>query len=86
MSNLENVELEEKAFEVFIEGLDDNWAFRDVLAEKLLEGMEYYLYCKEDASHFLDDRLDDFFEDLLKWDWETTVRDPVEAARRYLST
>lgn len=84
MSTQENAILEENAWEAFESGLANDSDFRATLTKKLLDGMEYCFYCKEDAYKLLQDRLEDFFKVLLSWDFEATVRDPVEAAKRYL--
>lgn len=83
MSDLTNTELEEKALEVFEEAACDDYDFRALLAETFLEGMEYYLFCKDDRSDYLDDYLEDYFQYVLDWNWEETVRNPVEAAKLY---
>jgi len=83
MSNLTNIELEEKAFEIFEETACEDSDFSALLAKTFLDGMKYYLFCKEDAWDYLGDNLSDFFQYVLDWNWEETISDPLEATKAY---
>lgn len=83
MSNLRNTELEERAYETFCEAASEDSDFGALLANTFLEGMENYLFFKDCAWDYLGNNLEDYFEYILKWDWEETVRNPIEAAYQY---
>lgn len=56
MSCQENITLEEKLIEAFDEAIGSDYEFQGAIAYDFLEGMDYYLFCKEDAW------------DLVPWD------------------
>lgn len=63
MSNLQNDILTDKLSEAFDLWVDD-YDTRNYLAEKYLDGMDYYRYCKDDAQDLLHDYLDDLYEEI----------------------
>lgn len=66
MSCLENTKIEETIAEDLEIALDIDYDLRDTLAEKFLEPMEYYLFCKEDHWDLLANLFDEICEALIK--------------------
>lgn len=82
MSTLENTKLEENLFEAFDAEMTENLDFTSYLAEKTLEGLDYYRFCKEGAYDLLD--FETIFEKVLKafYDCEGTCNDIQELCYR----
>ena len=64
MSTLQNDILAEKLEEEFEIAFSEDYDLRGALANRLLDGTEYYLFCKEDAHDYLDDLFDGILEDI----------------------
>lgn len=66
MSCLENDKIVEAIQENLEEALWGDYDLRSALAYKLLDSMEYYLYCKDDAYEYLDDRFEEIYDKLVE--------------------
>jgi hypothetical protein len=69
MSNLVNIQAEERLLEAFEIAFDSDHELRGALAYKLLDSPRFYLFCKEDAWQYLSDRCVEIYEDILKTFW-----------------
>ena len=61
MSNLQNQILIDRLVEAFDDAIYNDYDLRSTLAYHLLDSMEYYLFCKDDRSEYLDDRSDEIY-------------------------
>lgn len=76
MSHEINTQLEEAAFA----RLDEACSY----ADRLPTHIEKLIYDFGDEYTSILTILEDIFDALLQWDYELTLRDPVEAARKYV--
>jgi hypothetical protein len=67
MSTLENTVIQEKILENVTEIFQTDYDLRGELAHVLLEGVEYYLYCKDDAWEYLEDHIDTVAEKVFEY-------------------
>ena len=74
MSNLENIKLEENAFERLYEELDSD----SVIAEEIAKD-----YSIDNSRAFNNEDLKRVFEYILKEDYENAVIDPINTALAY---
>lgn len=83
MSNLENTVYVETISERLFDLTENDLDFRNALAYKILDGIAFYNFCKEDDYDCFNDRLDDVAE-WLEEEWMNYGAPSQEQIREFL--